>query len=200
MKSNESIRLFKNPLLESLTHVHPIIPLLLWTPVVGHLYWLSIKTDLSFISIIAYSAAGFITWTLMEYLIHRFFFHFNAKTKAGQYIVYLFHGIHHDSPMDKTRLVMPPAPGILLAGALFIFFKTAMGAPIVYPFFAGFLIAYLCYDYIHYAIHHFNLKSSIGKKLRRHHLIHHVHDDKMFGVSSPLWDVIFRSLDGDSSN
>ena len=30
---DESVRLFENPLLEKLSHVHPIVPLLVWGPV-----------------------------------------------------------------------------------------------------------------------------------------------------------------------
>jgi hypothetical protein len=37
-----SVRLFQNDLLEALTHVHPIVPLLFWGPVVAFLLWRSV--------------------------------------------------------------------------------------------------------------------------------------------------------------
>ena len=36
-KQHQSIRLFENDLLERLSHVHPITPLLMWTPIAGWL-------------------------------------------------------------------------------------------------------------------------------------------------------------------
>jgi sterol desaturase/sphingolipid hydroxylase (fatty acid hydroxylase superfamily) len=48
------------------------------------------------------------------------------------------------------------------------------------------------YDSIHYATHHFTMRSGIGKFLKEYHLRHHYHDDHTaYGVSSPLWDVVF---------
>jgi sterol desaturase/sphingolipid hydroxylase (fatty acid hydroxylase superfamily) len=48
---------------------------------------------------------------------------------------------------------------------------------------------------MHYAIHHFPMKSRIGSYLRRHHLRHHYLDaDINYGVSSPIWDVVFKTL------
>ena len=38
-KAHQSIRLFENDFLERLTHVHPIVPLLFWAPVVVWLLW-----------------------------------------------------------------------------------------------------------------------------------------------------------------
>ena len=110
----------------------------------------------------------------------------NAWTKR---MVFIFHGLHHDDPDDKTRLVMPPLPGILYASLLYGLFYLCFGEGRCDAFFSWFMAGYLVYDYIHYAIHHFPMNSTLGKYLRRHHLQHHVHDDIKFGVSSPLWDV-----------
>ena len=42
LQQEPSIRLFRNDFLEALTHVHPIVPLLFWSPVVGWLLWRSV--------------------------------------------------------------------------------------------------------------------------------------------------------------
>ena len=48
---------------------------------------------------------------------------------------------------------------------------------------------------MHYYVHHFVPKSQLGKKLREQHMRHHFQDHRFgFGVSSPLWDVVFRTL------
>ena len=38
-KQHQSIRLFENDFLERLSHVHPIVPLVLWAPVATWLLW-----------------------------------------------------------------------------------------------------------------------------------------------------------------
>jgi sterol desaturase/sphingolipid hydroxylase (fatty acid hydroxylase superfamily) len=50
----------------------------------------------------------------------------------------------------------------------------------------------LFYDILHYAVHHFAFKSKWLLALKSHHMKHHyIEPDDGFGVSSPLWDIIF---------
>lgn len=191
----QSIRLFKNNFLESLSHVHPIVPLVLWAPVVLVLLYRSLVTQqLPLLPVLGVGVLAMLAWTLMEYLLHRIVFHWNAKSRFGKWFVFMFHGIHHDAPQDKTRLVMPPAPGILIMSLLWLFFSLFIPAPWLEPFLAFFVVGYLIYDYIHYATHHFRMKGRIGSYLRRYHLQHHFSKPNAhFGVSSPLWDIIFRT-------
>src|SRR2546430_2159045 len=59
---------------------------------------------------------------------------------------------------------------------------------------AGLAAGYVCYDSIHYAIHHFPMKAGLLNRLKQHHLRHHYHDDHSgYGVSSPFWDYVFRT-------
>jgi sterol desaturase/sphingolipid hydroxylase (fatty acid hydroxylase superfamily) len=195
LSSGGSIRLFKNPILEALTHVHPLVPLLLWGPVV---LLLLVQARRDFLSIAVISGLvflGFVSWTLTEYLLHRFVFHFKPKGPFQERIEYLIHGIHHDAPEDATRLVMPPAAAVLLASLLYFGFRLLMGPLWISGFFAGFLLGYLAYDYIHYAIHHFAMSSPLGKYLKNHHMKHHfMTHGARWGVSSPLWDYIFGTM------
>ena len=74
-------------------------------------------------------------------------------------------------------------------------FWLIFGTPTAYPLFAGFLAGYLIYDYTHYYLHHFVPKSARGKQLREQHMRHHFQDHRFgYGVSSPLWDAVFRTL------
>ena len=196
--SGESIRIFKNPILESFTHVHPIIPLVLWVPVVLFLFYrgftLKGVTTTEFSLLFFF---GLILWTFTEYVLHRFVFHWNANSRAGKYFVFLFHGLHHDDPQDPTRLVMPPVPAILIVSLLWMFFSLIFPYKYIDVIMAFFLIGYLCYDYIHYATHHFPMTSPIGKYLRKYHLQHHYSGEQSkYGVSSPLWDYIFGTVSG----
>lgn len=193
---HESIRVFKNPYLERLTHVHPITPLVLWVPVVCLLLWRSLGPDqLPVVGVGATLLFGMVFWTLAEYLLHRYIFHFYGTSAFTRRIQFLIHGLHHDDPVDPTRLVMPPAAAIILAIILYSSFRVALGRLWVDPFFAGFVMGYLCYDYIHYGIHHFNPRSRVGRWIKKHHMLHHfATPEARWGVSSPLWDLAFGTL------
>jgi len=204
-RTESSVRLFQNDLLEALTHVHPLVPLLFWGPIAGFLLWRSVAVhELPASGLFAIGALALFLWTLTEYCLHRFVFHFPAQSRAGKYLVFLFHGVHHATPRDKTRLVMPPAGGILLLIVLYQVFRLLVPVPWLEPFLAFFLVGYLAYDYIHYATHHFPMRSKVLHFLKVYHLHHHYGAKGLrFGVSSPIWDRVFgtypanpRSRDG----
>lgn len=197
-QNGNSIRLFKNPILEAMTHVHPIVPLVVWTPVV--LFLLYRARTLKEVNANEFALLFFFSmllWTFTEYVLHRFVFHWNAKSRAGKYLVFLFHGLHHDDPQDPTRLVMPPVPALIYVVILWSIFSLVFPVKYIDVIMAYFLVGYLCYDYIHYATHHFAMTSKIGKYLRKYHLKHHYSGERSkYGVSSPLWDYVFRTVDG----
>lgn len=200
--TGESIRIFKNPILESFTHVHPIVPLLLWAPVTLYLFFRAYDVKgLTLQEMILTSIFGLILWTFTEYTLHRYVFHWDAKSAAGKYFVFLFHGLHHDDPQDPTRLVMPPVPAILIVIILWTLFSAIFPMKYLECIMASFLVGYLCYDYIHYATHHFAMTSKVGKYLRKYHLQHHYSGEmSKYGVSSPLWDYIFKTVSGPKDN
>ena len=193
MKKHQSIRLFENSILEALSHVHPIVPLIVWAPVVMYfLYQAFTHTALSAFSASSLVAAGVLFWSLNEYLMHRYFFHYPATSKVGKRIVFLFHGNHHDDPQDPSRLVMPPGAGIPIAMVFYFIFKLLLGGEACMPFFAGFITGYLIYDYIHFGAHHFSPTSKVGIAIKENHMKHHYMAKKgKWGVSSPLWDHVF---------
>jgi len=194
--SNKSIRLFKNDFMESLTHVHPIVPLLFWSPVVVFLLWRSVAVhDLPIGKIAALAPLALAVWTLTEYLLHRFVFHFPATSAKGKWLVHMFHGVHHDEPNDKTRLVMPPAGAVIVMAVLWLLFSSLIPAPWAEPFCAFFIVGYLIYDYIHYATHHFKMRRPLLQALKHHHMRHHFSaKNAKYGVSSPVWDWVFGTL------
>jgi sterol desaturase/sphingolipid hydroxylase (fatty acid hydroxylase superfamily) len=134
---------------------------------------------------------GLLIWTLVEYTMHRWVFHYQPRSRWGKQLHFLFHGVHHDYPKDASRLVMPPIVSIPLALFFFGLFLLVFGR-IAPPVFAGFLLGYLFYDMVHYATHHFSMKSGVWLWLKKYHMRHHYDDDHSgYGVSSPLWDYIF---------
>ena len=202
---SEPIRLFKSDFLEFFTHIHPAVVLVIWLPVaVGFLIAAVINRPVPamWVHIPIGFVAGWLLWSLTEYLMHRFVFHYHPKSERMQKFFYLFHGVHHDQPMCKTRLVMPPAVSVPLALIFYGLFYLVVGVLIgaghwVAPLFSGFTFGYLAYDMTHYSTHHWPVKKGYFAMVRKQHMRHHVQTpDKRFGVSSPLWDVVFRTLPG----
>ena len=192
---DETVRMFDNSVLESLTRIHFTVPLFIFIPVIFYSGYRSVFVfDLSWLIIAAYIILGLGVWTLTEYVLHRFLFHWKPPGKIGERMHFIFHGVHHDYPSDSKRLVMVPTVSIPLSALFYLLFKVMLGPLNVAPFFIGFLIGYLFYDMTHYAIHHFNIKSKFWLEMKHHHMLHHYKDmNHGYGVSSKLWDLIFRS-------
>jgi dihydroceramide fatty acyl 2-hydroxylase len=187
--------LFENRFLDFFSRIHPAVPAVIYVPVVTALIWLGAGEGQGALEIVLLVAGGLVLWTLAEYWLHRKFFHWEPDNAIGRRMHFIIHGVHHDHPNDKLRLVMPPGASVPLAALFFGLFYLIFGLPTALPLFAGFLIGYLTYDYTHYYLHHFVPKSGLGKRLREQHMRHHFQDHRYgFGVSSPLWDVVFRTL------
>lgn len=193
---DESVQMFNNPIINYFSTVHFTIPLIIFMPVcIFYLFSSFYLLNLPIWLIICFYISGIFTWTLTEYFLHRFLFHFQPKSEWGKRLHFITHGVHHQYPNDSKRLVMPPAVSIPMATLFYFLFKFIFNSsPLLYPFFAGFISGYIAYDMLHYAIHHHNFKNKIFKQLKKHHYIHHYQDDKNgFGVSSKLWDIIFKT-------
>jgi len=184
--------MFESDFIEFFSRVHPATPLLLYMPVVGYMLYLSVwQRKLSILPVGGLFVLGILLWTLFEYLIHRYIFHYEPKSRLGKRLHYIVHGVHHDYPNDARRLVMPPSISVPLAVLFYILFLLIFGhlAPSV---FAGLVFGYVCYDMLHYATHHFSMKRGPWLWLKQYHLRHHYKDDDAgFGISSPLWDYVF---------
>lgn len=195
---NESVRMFKSDFMEWFSHIHPATPIILYVPVVvWMLYVASADRGLAWITILGLFVMGVVYWTLVEYLLHRFVFHYQPKSGWGKQLHFTMHGVHHDYPNDSTRLVMAPAISIPLA--FFFYFTTQMiaGNMVTPAIFAGQVFGYICYDTLHYATHHLPMKSGALAWLKKHHLRHHYGDDTTgYGVTSPLWDIVFGTQKG----
>jgi sterol desaturase/sphingolipid hydroxylase (fatty acid hydroxylase superfamily) len=186
-----TVRMFKSDFMESLSKVHPAVPLIVFVPVITFFIYKSIEFQISLTNILFLIVLGIFIWSFAEYTLHRFIFHFNAKSKFGQKIHFIFHGVHHDYPMDSRRLVMPPSVSVPLAVLFYFLFEVILGKSFVSPFFVGFLVGYLFYDMTHYAVHHFNIHNKFWLALKKHHMRHHFQNPELgYGVSSPMWDYI----------
>jgi sterol desaturase/sphingolipid hydroxylase (fatty acid hydroxylase superfamily) len=192
VKAKGSARLFKSDLLEMGTRTNPIAVLAIYIPLCVFLTWYFIeKIHPTTFLLIGLYFGGLFVWTFFEYILHRYIFHFVNETKWAQRFHYLIHGVHHEYPKDKKRLVMPPMASIIIAIIFFLGFNLILGNN-VYMFFSGFITGYMIYDMIHYSLHAFRPTKNFIKFYWEYHNIHHFrHPDKAYGVSSPLWDFVF---------
>lgn len=130
--------------------------------------------------------AGFLWWSLLEYLLHRFLFHRKNRFFGRRHL-------QHHARVKERLLALAPWPSavigaVLHAGLLFAFLDRATAAPL----FVGFLGGYLLYEYVHYAVHYHRQRTPIGRWLRAYHMLHHHKTPKArYGVTSPVWDMVF---------
>ncbi len=188
-------RLFKSDFLELLTKTHPLIIWGMYIPVIGYMLYYS-HSDLGFSigRVLLLFFTGMFSWTLFEYVAHRYIFHWMGDNKNMQKVAYIMHGNHHEYPRDRQRLFMPPVPSIIIAGVVFSLFYLFL-RNVTLMIFPGFMLGYLLYATMHYAIHAWNPPFKWMKGLWRNHHLHHYKDEhKGFGVSSTLWDHVFGTM------
>jgi 4-hydroxysphinganine ceramide fatty acyl 2-hydroxylase len=193
-------RLFKNQYLEYLTKTHPLVIWGLYLPVIFFmLYYCKVKLAMGGSNIAFLFIAGMFSWSLFEYLMHRFLFHLVSENKKVTQVIYVMHGNHHEYPRDKERLFMPPVPSLISATLVFLLMYLPAEAlhygKYAFVFFPGFLLGYLAYGSMHYAIHAWKPPFKWMKPLwRNHHLHHYMNMELGFGVSSTLWDHVFGTM------
>jgi sterol desaturase/sphingolipid hydroxylase (fatty acid hydroxylase superfamily) len=129
--------------------------------------------------------AGLLAWTLIEYLMHRLAFHGFAP-----------HTEHHANPTDRKYILAPLWLSTSGAGVLFGISWLATGScRAAVTIVCGILAGYLAYELIHLRIHSGKPGGRLLRGLRKHHYYHHFASDRVnYGVTSPLWDIVFRTV------
>jgi len=183
--------MFESRLLDALSRVHPIVPVIIFTPaIVALAAWALSKQSVAVL--VGLAAGGYALWTLFEYWLHRLVFHFEPERGLGARLHWIIHGVHHDHPNDPLRLVMPPAVSVPLGALLFALLYAIFGSSYGPGVGAGFFTGYLAYDMTHYYLHHFRPRGRMGRVLRERHMRHHFQDEtRGFGISAPYWDEVF---------
>lgn len=193
---NRSARLFGWPWLELFTKTPWWVIPAFWFPVLSYLGGEALQRYSPELTLLLY-CLGIFSWTLLEYVFHRFLFHIGEawlpENQVALTLHFLLHGVHHFLPMDRYRLVMPPA--LFSALTLFVWgclWMTGLPYGVRCGLVSGALTGYIAYDLLHYSFHHARMPTQTLKWLKAYHLRHHYEDDsKGFGVSSPLWDMVF---------
>jgi len=186
-----SPRMFDSDVLDRLSRVHPVVPVLIFLPAITVLAGTA-AGRMGALETLAWIGGGYVFWTFTEYWLHRAVFHFEPEDGIGARLHWIMHGVHHDHPNDPMRLVMPPSVSVPLAALFYLAFYFVLGSTYALGFGAGFLGGYLFYDMAHYHMHHHKPRTRLGKRFRELHMRHHFQDDtRGFGVSAPWWDHAF---------
>jgi len=195
MEKQQKYRMYDNPILELLSKSGPIMMTSIHLLIAGSLVIKGIQSNptVTLFTGTVFFCFGILTWTLTEYLMHRFVFHWIAPSKTGKAFHYALHGYHHDNPTDYNRLFIPPVPAILFLLLFFGIFYLFMGN-MAWFFTPGFEIGYLIYSLMHYFMHT-KVKLPFMYFMSFHHHLHHYRmPEKAFGVSSRFWDRVFRTM------
>lgn len=187
--------MFESDFIEWFSRIHPATPFVAYVPLIGYMFFRTWARATPAVTVVALFLAGLLAWSLIEYVLHRYVFHWTGEQTWKKRVHFLLHGVHHDYPNDKDRLVMPLGASIPLAVVFYAIVYYAFGVRVGEPIYCGLAVGYLIYDGTHFAIHHFKQTTRVGKWLRKHHMVHHHADHEGgFGVSSPLWDLVFRTM------
>ena len=139
--------------------------------------------------------AGACTWTLGEYLLHRFAMH----ELHGRGILSREHLEHHVRASWTWDPIMWLAwTGVVLTGLGWAVVAGLLtGAPAVGAAFGGgWILGYFFYEYVHAQSH---LRGPTGRYsafVRRHHFHHHFgHPMANHGVTTGVWDRVFGTYE-----
>lgn len=138
---------------------------------------------------------GLTIWTLLEYVIHRFVFHYRPRTEVGRALLERFHILHHDDPHDQTQVCIPVVANTLFWTWLFstmILLGGGWDASLIVT--CGIALMMVVYDLAHFSAHYGKATNRVLKRLKKHHMLHHFSDHhSRFGVTSPFWDAVFHT-------
>ena len=141
--------------------------------------------------------AGILAWTLLEYGLHRFIFHirFEIRDPAIREFLNASHISHHSAPRDPDKLLVRTSYGLLVSAVLFAILYSLSGSLFsTVGALAGIWAGFLYYEAVHYRVHLTTAPSGFIAGQRRAHFYHHfTNRERCFGVTSPLWDYVFKT-------
>jgi 4-hydroxysphinganine ceramide fatty acyl 2-hydroxylase len=195
------LRLFKSDFFEFFTSTYWWMIPILWIPFILTNFSLALQYELPIWYAVCILLLGLFTWTIVEYTLHRWLFHFEEHIKINHPIAivshFLLHGCHHIIPMDSGRLVMPPVLSFSIALGIASILFSVLPMACAFAYGAGLALGYLFYDLTHYYLHHAVPTNEYFKQMKTYHLDHHYKNHYVgFGITSKFWDYIFGTMGG----
>jgi sterol desaturase/sphingolipid hydroxylase (fatty acid hydroxylase superfamily) len=189
----QSARIFENEILEGLTRSHPVFNTAVGVALAGVCVARAPLLQLGLATSIGIVLATIGSWTLIEYLTHRYLFHWTPRNPAVRRALYLMHEYHHDYPGDLARDMFPLVVSLPMALIAWLVMWTALPGDTSLLAFATIVLCFTAYDLFHY-MHHASPR--FIPALRRRHMLHHFqYPEANYGVTSTLWDHVFGTID-----
>ena len=159
------------------------------------LVFLSAGQGLSAQTIFLLLGSGVLSWSLIEYGLHRFIFHYEARSRFGRKLLYQVHLSHHDNPL-ATQLFASLYLSAPIAAVYWLFAWTITRSSAAASYlFIGMAAGYFFYEWLHFQFHHRKSRHYLMRYLRKYHLLHHYKTPGLrFGVTSPLFDLVFGTF------
>jgi len=138
---------------------------------------------------------GFLSWGLLEYVLHRFVFHFDASG-FGRNLVYSAHLAHHENPKSTENLFASLQISLPIATAYWLVMWLVLGTwQIASYLLIGLIAGYFYYESLHFLAHHGRSRLPLFRYIKKYHLLHHYRTpDQRFGVTSPVFDLLFGTF------
>jgi sterol desaturase/sphingolipid hydroxylase (fatty acid hydroxylase superfamily) len=173
-----------------------LTPLYFYTTIVICLLVITRSESPSWVSSLLLIGGGLLSWGFIEYCLHRFVFHYEARSEFGKKFVYAVHLSHHESPGLTDRIFASLIISAPVATAYLLLARLATGSWSATAYlFAGLVAGYFYYEWLHFTTHHRKVRLPLLRYLKRYHLLHHHQTPELrFGVSSPLFDIIFGTF------
>jgi sterol desaturase/sphingolipid hydroxylase (fatty acid hydroxylase superfamily) len=175
---------------------HPIVPTLLFgTMATGFILLVQKYHPFSLAGLLAAFGFGALLWTLVEYSLHRFFFHFTPQKEPWRTLFSSLHLAHHRDTEDPGLILAPPMAALTYSILIFgILYSVTWNWALSLLFLGGIDIGYIFYEWVHYGVHQFNWNRGLLGYYKRYHFHHHFQQPKEgYGITSPIWDHIFRT-------
>ena len=140
-------------------------------------------------SFLVAAAIGFCAWSLVEYFVHGVLGH-RFRTFVSP-----LHWGHH---REERAVFTTPVAWVPIAGVLAAVLVWGFGTGPGIAAWLGLLAGFLRYEAVHWRIHFREPRSARQERLRVHHLAHHHRNPRAYhGVTTTLWDRVFRTLPAD---
>ncbi len=164
-------------------------------------YWAGFVFDGIFVFVYAYYATtligftpisaiiafviGFFSFSFVEYLFHAWLFHGTMRVFVKG------HAGHHANPFKYDSL--PFFTGTLIGWIVASGLALVISPSLAWIGGAGTLLGYITYGLTHHAMHRVKNPKGYFKYMVELHDIHHARPKLNHGVTSPVWDMIFKT-------
>ncbi|ODQ80736.1 hypothetical protein BABINDRAFT_34639 [Babjeviella inositovora NRRL Y-12698] len=188
-------RIYPNPIMDNLFSKTPWWLILCYAPI-PYFAYRAASALLPPDQLYGLFGSGFLVWSLVEYLLHRFIFHIDSLLPdycpRAFALHFVIHGRHHFLPMDANRISASPILLTVFSTSLFFLLRIVTGKAAGMALFSGAFTGFMAYEEFHISLH---TRPQWLQEMKRYHLQHHYKNfDLGYGVTTKIWDYAFGTV------